>query len=60
MQEIGVRYLGWEDNLEKEMTTHSNILAWEIAWTEESGGLQSMRSQRIGLDLATEPGCTHP
>jgi len=60
MQEIGVRSLGWKDNLEKEMTTHSNILAWEIPWTEEPGGLQSMGSQRIVLHLATELACTHP
>ena len=38
---------GWEDPLEKEMETHSSILAWEIPWTEEPGGLQSMRSQRV-------------
>ena len=37
--------LGWEDPLEKEMATHSSILAWEIPWTEEPGGLQSMASQ---------------
>ena len=36
------------------MATHSSILAWEILWTEEPGGLQSMRSQRVGRDLATE------
>ena len=36
------------------MTTHSSILAWEIPWTEKSGGLQSMGSQRVGHDLATE------
>ena len=36
------------------MTTHSSILAWKIPWTEEPGGLQSMGSQRVGLDLATE------
>ena len=44
MQEIRVRSLGREDPLEKEMTTHSSILAWKIPWTEEPGGLQSMRS----------------
>ena len=38
--------LGWEDPLEKEMATHSSILAWEIPWTEEPGGLQSMGSQK--------------
>ena len=40
--------LGWEEPLEKEMAIHSNILAWEIPWTEEPGGLQSMGSQRVG------------
>ena len=40
-----VQYLGWEDSLEKEMATHSSILAWKIPWTEEPGGLQSMGSQ---------------
>ena len=39
---------GWEDPLEKEMTTHSSILAWRIPWTEEPGGLQSRGSQRVG------------
>ena len=43
MQETQVRFLGWEDPLEKEMATHSSILAWRIAWTEEPGRLQSMR-----------------
>ena len=42
--------LGWEDPLEESMETHSNILAGRIPWTEESGGLQSMGSQRIGHD----------
>jgi len=42
--------LGWEDPLEKEMTTPSSILAWEIAWTEELGELQSMGSQRVRHD----------
>ena len=39
---------GWEDPLEKEIETHYSILAWRIPWTEESGGLQSMGSQRVG------------
>ena len=39
--------LGWEDPLEKEMTIYSNILAWEISWTEEPGGLQSIGLQKI-------------
>ena len=42
-----VQSLGQEDPLEKEMATHSSILAWEITWTEEPGGLQSMGSQRV-------------
>ena len=42
MQETKVRSLAWEDPLKKEMATHSIILAWEIPWTEEPGGLQSM------------------
>ena len=42
MQEIKVQYLGQEDPLGKEMATHSSILAWEIPWIEEAGGLQSM------------------
>ena len=45
MQDTLVRFLGQEDPLEKEMATHSSILAWRIAWTEEPGGLQSMGSQ---------------
>ena len=50
MQETQVRSLGWEDPLEKEMATHSSILAWRIPWTEEPGGLQSMGSQMVGHD----------
>ena len=42
MQETWIRFLGREDPLEKEMATHSSILAWRIQWTEEPGGLQSM------------------
>ena len=45
IQEIQVQSLGWEDLLEKEMATHSSILAWEMLWTEESGGLQSLGLQ---------------
>ena len=45
MQETPVRSLGWEHPLEEEMETHSSILAWEIPWTVEPGGLQSMGSQ---------------
>ena len=50
MQETQIQSLGWEDPLEKEMATHSSILAWRIPWMEESGGLQSMGSQRVGHD----------
>ena len=42
MQEVRVPSLGWEDALEKEMATHSGVLAWRIPWTEEAGELQSM------------------
>ena len=45
MQETWVQFLGWKDALEKEMATHSSILAWRIPWTEEPGGLQSMGLQ---------------
>ena len=45
MQETHLRSLGWDDPLEEEMATQSSILAWEIPWTEEPGGLQSMESQ---------------
>ena len=51
--EAWVQCLGWEDPLEKEMATHSSILAWKIPWMEEPdglGGLQSMGSQRVGHD----------
>ena len=50
MWETQVQSLGGEDPLEKEMATHSSILAWRISWTEEPGGLQSMGSQRVGHD----------
>ena len=53
-QETGVRYLGWEDPLDKEMETHSSILAWEIPWTEEPGRLQSKGPQTVRHDLAAE------
>ena len=48
MWETQVRSLGWKDPLEKEMATHSSILAWKIPWTEEPGSLQSMGLQRVG------------
>ena len=50
MRETQVRFLGQEDPLEKEMATHSSILAWKIPWMEELGRLQSMESQRVGHD----------
>ena len=49
MQETWARFLGQEDPLEKEMATHSSILAWKISWTEEPGGLQSMGSQESDM-----------
>ena len=48
-QDTWVQSLGWEDPLEKRMATHSSILAWEIPWTEEPGGLQSMGSQELDM-----------
>ena len=45
---------GFRRSPEKEMATHSSLLAWEIPWTEEPGGLQSMGLQRVGHDLATQ------
>ena len=53
MQETQVWSLGWEDPLEKEMATHSSILAWKIPWTEEPGGLQSKGLQRVKHDWVT-------
>ena len=50
MWETGVQSLGQEDLLEKEMATHSSILAWKIPWTGKPGVLQSMESQRVGHD----------
>ena len=48
MQETRVQSLSWDDLLEKEIATHSSILAWKIPWTEEPDRLQSMGSQRVG------------
>ena len=59
VQETWVRSLGWEGPLETEMTTHSSILAWKISWTQEPGGLQSMGSQRVGHDWATNINTLH-
>ena len=50
MRETWVQSLGREDPLEKQIATHSSILAWRIPWTEEPGGLQSMGLQRVGHD----------
>ena len=52
MQETWVRFLGWEDPLEKEMAIHSSTLAWKIPWTEEPERTQSTDSQRVGHDWA--------
>ena len=49
MRKTWVRSLGWEDPLEEGMATHSSILTWEIPWTEEAGGLQSMGSQESDM-----------
>ena len=54
MQEMWVWSLSWGDPLKKERATHSGILAWEIPWTEEPGGLQSTELQKVGHDLVTE------
>ena len=54
MQERQVQFPDWEDSAEKEKAMHSNILALEIPWTEEPGGLQSMGSQRVRHDLVTK------
>ena len=52
MQETQVQSLGWEDLLKKEMVTHSSILAWEIPWTEELGGLNPRGHIRVGHNLS--------
>ena len=49
VQEIRIQSLSWDDLLEKEMATHSSINAWEIPWTEEPGGLQSLGSQELDM-----------
>ena len=53
MRETQVRFLGWEDPLEKDMATHSSTLAWRIPWKEEPGRLQSMGLQRVRHDWVT-------
>ena len=50
IRETWVRFLGWEDLLEKEMATQSSILAWRLPWMEEPGSLQSTGLQRVGHD----------
>ena len=50
VQETWVQTLGWEDPLEKEMATHSSIIAWKISWIEDPGELKSMGSQRVRHD----------
>ena len=62
MQETPVQSLGWEESLQKEMATHSSMLAWRIPWTEEvysSGGLQSMEVQRVGHNRACDDYIQH-
>ena len=54
MQEAQVQFLGWEDPLQKEMATHSSILAWELSWTEEPGRLQYMGLQRVRQDWVSK------
>ena len=54
MQEMQVQSLSQEDPLEEEMATHSSVVAWEIPWTEEPGGLQYIASQRVLCDRAAE------
>ena len=49
-----VQSLGWQDTLEKDTATHSSVLARRVPWTEKPGGLQSMGSHRVRLDLATK------
>ena len=53
-QEMWVQFLGWEDPLEKEMATHSNILAWKIPWTESLVGYSPCGHKRVGPNLATQ------
>ena len=60
MQDTWVQSLGWEDLLKKEMATHSGVLAWRIPWIEESGGLQSLRSGKVGHDRMTDTLHTSP
>ena len=58
MQEMWLQFLNWEDPLEEDTATHFSILAWRNPWTEEPGGLQSIGSQRVGLDWS-DLACLH-
>ena len=58
MRETWIRFLGWEDSLEKEMATHSSILAWRIPWTEDPGQATVHGVARVGHELATKPTTT--
>ena len=57
MQEMRVWFLDQEDSLEKKVAIHSSALVWEIPWTEDPGGLQSVGSQRVGHDWTTTYNC---
>ena len=59
MEETQVQFLGWEDLLEKELATHSSILAWRISRTEEPGGLQSLGLQRVRHDRMSPHALCH-
>ena len=58
-QEKNIWSLGWEVLLEKKMATHLSIFAWKIPWTEEADGLESMGSQRVGINWVTEHAYVH-
>ena len=60
MQEMQVRFLSWEDPLEEDMAIHPSVFAWRIPWTEEPGGLQSFRSQRVGHNQAIKHSSKPP
>ena len=59
-QEMWVQSLGWEDSSEKEMATHSSVLAWEIPWTAEPGGLQPRGCSLVALTVLSDPAHTYP
>ena len=60
MQETWVQSLVWEDPLEEEMATRSSVLAWEIPWTEEPGGLQSRGCSLVALTILSDQAHTYP